>query len=130
MVHHGKNIFEIARKKGYNKSELARLFGKTSSAVDYDMKRDCLNVEVLEKYATILNVNVSDFQIDSENSKEIQINYKEKYFDLLEESKALWQIVAQHGIKVDLRNFNLGGLSSAFGDAYFFIGSTQKATHP
>lgn len=115
MIHHGNKIFEIAKSKGYKKTHLAKMLGKTSQSVDYDVKKQDLKLEVLEEYAKILNVPLSTLQ-EEENPKEIQ-NYKEKYFELLETTNRLWQVVSQHGIKV---NFNFVISVPRVSSLYFF----------
>lgn len=115
MVHHGKRIFEIAKSKGYKKTHLAKMIGKTSQSVDYDVKKQDLKLEVLEEYAKVLNIPVTTLQ-EEENPKEIQ-NYKDKYFELLETTNRLWQVVSQHGIKV---NFNFVISVPRVSSLYFF----------
>lgn len=115
MVHHGNRIFEIAKSKGYKKTHLAKMLGKTSQAVDYDVKKQDLKIDTLEEYARILNVPLSELQIDA-NPKENQ-NYKEKYFELLETTNRLWTLIAQHNIKV---NFNFVISVPRVSKLYFF----------
>lgn len=105
MIHHGQSIFQVAQKQGLSKSSLAKKMGVTSQAVDYIVKRKVIKKEILEEYSKALGVDVSEFQKES-NEDESNF-YKEKYFELLEETKKLWQIVSQHGIKVDLGKFEV-----------------------
>lgn len=115
MIHHGNRIFEIAKSKGYKKTHLAKMLGKTSQSVDYDVKKQDLKLDVLEEYAKVLNVPLSTLQ-EEENPKEIQ-NYKDKYLELLETTNRLWQLVSQHGIKV---NFNFVISVPRVSSLYFF----------
>lgn len=109
MVHHGNRIMQLAKSRGYNKSSLGRLLGKSHQSVDYDIKREFLNAETLQKYADFLQVNLSEFEKNIE-SNSFNENWKDKYFESLEVINRLLTVINQNGIKVDLGKFRVSNL--------------------
>lgn len=113
MIHHGKNLQKIANERGLNKSQIAKMLGKTSQSVDYDFKREVLNIETLKKYSQALEISLDKIQIES---KEIPSDYMVKYYKAIEELNYLKGVLLKNGIRVDLPNFNPGVSVSVLGN--------------
>ncbi|WP_337043672.1 helix-turn-helix domain-containing protein [Emticicia sp. 17c] len=103
MIHHGKNLQRIANEKGLNKTQIAKMLGKTSQSVDYDFKREVLNIETLKKYSQVLEISLDKIQMDS---KENPNDYMAKYYKAIEELNYLKGVLLKNGIRVDMPNFN------------------------
>ncbi len=118
MIHHGQRIYSIAQMKGYNKSSLARLMGKTSQAVDYDIKKEMLKYDTLQTYSKILGVDVNEFQKET-NTTTSETNWKDLYFQALQKIDKLTTVIIENGIKVDLGKFDVISLPRVT-SLYFF----------
>lgn len=114
MVHHGENLQKYAKMKGFNKTQIAKMLKKTSQSVDYDFKREVINIENLKKYSDLLGIPLEKIQTDSkETTNSLSM---EKMFELMEENRKLWKLVINHGIQIPV-NFSL-----VSGSAIMFVG--------
>lgn len=110
-THHGSTVFSIARQKGFNKTNLANALNISRQGLDYHLKREFWNRDTIQDFAKVLEMDESELASKLSSTEEGS-NWKEKYFDLLEESKALWQLVAQHGLQVDLGKLVVSGYAT------------------
>ena len=123
-------IKAIAKKKDLTVKEIIEKGADMTEAGFYlAIRKDTIRLATLRNIAKYLNVPINVF---IEEGDELKLNTVTKQQDsslsefLKKENDFLRGFIKEKFAV----NFNLGGLSSAFGDAYFFIGSTQKATHP
>lgn len=123
MVHQGQRIYSIAQMKGYNKSKLARELGKTHQAVDYDLKKQIVNIDTLEKYANILQVEVKEFQKEEVVPNSIYDNQDtsslQKLIDYLKKENDFLRNYINENITVGLGKFDVISLPRV-SELYFF----------
>lgn len=111
MKHEGEKIRQLSHEKGFKQVDLAAMRGVTRQTISGEFKLKRLGVDTLKWYSQVLDVPIEEITKASESQVlSNDVNYKEKYFELLEETKKLWQVVSQNGIKVDLGKFNVSGL--------------------
>ncbi|WP_337045331.1 hypothetical protein [Emticicia sp. 17c] len=125
-IHHGKAVIEIAKMKGFNKSDLANAAEMSRQGLEYHLKRPFWNQQTLEQFAKILKVDASEITNKISSNQD---DYKSKYFQLLETTNQLWRVLNENGIKVELSNFNLGVLIPTY-DHFFLTNFGHKITHP
>ncbi len=90
----GKEIIQKIKSFGYKKIEIAELMGISEQALNSKLKATDVKVSFVQKLAEITNKSVYEW-LGTDNSGQINEpqteynNWKNKYYDLLEDYKAV-----------------------------------------
>ena len=112
--HHGKRLRLLSIQKNLSEVDIAKVRGVSKQAINNDFNRENIGLKTINKYCQAIGVSLDDFykeniksqsnmsnvNFDIENQKSVFTF--DKVFEVMEENRKLWTIIAHNGIKVDL----------------------------